>query len=136
MGPPNDTTPATAPATAPTEKAGEKKANTAQTDKNSFQQRRLAYKSKTSANSGQQTAGTSPKEPRFEGRCSDLAGFIYDCSNTRQADVYAKTTREVAEYVGRTYNYGTDVKIAVETLALPTLNMPNDPPTGATASQI
>jgi hypothetical protein len=90
-----------------------------------------------SGSSGQQTAGTSPKEPRFEGRCSDLSGHIYDCSNTRQADVYAKTTREVAEYVGRTYNYGTNAKIAVvETLALPTfLTMPSDPPTGATESQ-
>jgi hypothetical protein len=64
-----------------------------------------------------------------------LTGHIYDCSNTRQADVYAKTTRELAEYVGHTYHYGTDVKIAIETLALPTLNMPNNPPTGATQSQ-
>jgi hypothetical protein len=41
----------------------------------------------------------------------------------------------VAKYVGQTYNYGTDVKIAVETFTLLTLKLPNDPPTGASESQ-
>jgi hypothetical protein len=63
MAPTGDAQPATAPTTAPTEKAVEKKANMAQTDKNTFQQRRLAYKNKTNASSRQQTAGTSTKEP-------------------------------------------------------------------------
>jgi hypothetical protein len=58
-----DAQPSTAPATAPTKKAVEKKASTAQTDKNTLQQRRLAYRNKTNASSRQQTAGTFPKEP-------------------------------------------------------------------------
>jgi hypothetical protein len=137
MAPTDDTTPgpAPAPATARTEKAVEKKANAAQTEKGTFQQQRRTFKSKSTTPSTQQTAGAPPKEPRFDGRCPRLADHIYDCTNTRQADIYAKTTREVAEYVGRTYKYGTDVKIAVETLKLPTLKLPADPVTGANASE-
>jgi hypothetical protein len=45
----------------------------------------------------------------FEGKCDELKGFIYDCSDdSRQADIFAETTREIAEYVGRTYRYGSD----------------------------
>ena len=140
MGPTPGVTPAAAaPAIAPTERATEKKPAAATGDKGggSFQQQRRNYRNNrtTTTGGGGQTAGAPPKEPKFEGRCSDLAGHIYDCANTRQADVYAKTTREIAEYVGRTYTYGTDVKIAVEKLAIPTLNMPADPPTDATLSQ-
>ena len=58
----------------------------------------------------------TPQAPRFEGRCEDLNGSTYDCSDPRQAaDMYTKTTKEVAEYVGRTYKYGADIKLAIET---------------------
>ena len=50
--------------------------------------------------------------------------------------MYAKTTREIGEYVGRTYKYGADIRRAIETLAVPTLTEPMDPPTEATRSQI
>lgn len=39
---------------------------------------------------------------KFEGECDELKGFIYDCSDSREAEVlFAKTTGEIAEYVGR-----------------------------------
>jgi hypothetical protein len=31
---------------------------------------------------------------KFEGKCEDLKGAIYDCSNARHADVFVKTTQE------------------------------------------
>jgi hypothetical protein len=46
---------------------------------------------------------TSNKEPKFEGRVEGLTGHIYDCSY-KQADTYTRTTKEIAEYVGRTFN--------------------------------
>jgi hypothetical protein len=42
------------------------------------------------------------KQPKFEGKCEDLKGHIYDCSNARQSDMFVKTTKEIAEYVGWT----------------------------------
>jgi hypothetical protein len=56
-------------------------------------------------------------------------GEIYDCSAYNQVDGYTKTTKEVAEHVGRTYS--SDARTAVETLILPTFDYPSDPVTGA-----
>jgi hypothetical protein len=41
------------------------------------------------------------RETQFEGKCDDLAGYTYDCSDSRlAADMYTKTTKEIAEHVG------------------------------------
>ena len=45
----------------------------------------------------------TPRQPKFEGKCDDLKGHVYDCSDSRQADQFARTTKVIAEYVGRTY---------------------------------
>jgi hypothetical protein len=75
---------------------------------------------------------TAVKTTRFEGRCEQLLGHIYDCGdNTRQVDTYTKTTREIGDYVGRTYKYGGDARIVVQTLTLPTIELPEDPKDGA-----
>jgi hypothetical protein len=50
--------------------------------------------------------------------------------------MYAKTTKEIGEYVGRACKYGADIRQAIETLAVPTFTKPTDPPTEATRSQI
>eukprot|EP00978_Attheya_sp_CCMP212_P029308 scaffold103639_cov67-Attheya_sp.AAC.7 len=56
------------------------------------------------------------RQPKFEGKCEYLSGHIYDCSDSRQSDVYVKTTNEIAEYVGTNFTYGNDTKIAVKQL--------------------
>jgi hypothetical protein len=61
---------------------------------------------------GQAGKAFAPRAPKFEGRCTDLKGHIYDCSDVRQSDQYTKTTKEIAEYVGRTYKYGGDARLA------------------------
>jgi hypothetical protein len=43
--------------------------------------------------------------------------------------------KEIALYVGRTYTYGGDIKIAIESLAMPTLKVPTDPAVGATKTK-
>ena len=49
------------------------------------------------------------KQPKFEGHCKDLKGFIYDCSDPSQADMYTKTTKELVEYAGRTCKHGANI---------------------------
>jgi hypothetical protein len=50
---------------------------------------------------------STDKDPQFEGKCEDLSGYTYDCSDPRlAADMYTKTTnvvgvgKEIAEHVG------------------------------------
>jgi hypothetical protein len=78
-----------------------------------------------------------PKPARFEGRCDDLKGHtIYDCSDNRQTDGYTKTTSEIAEYIGRTYRHGADVRAAIEHIDTPMMwNQPADPSQGATQTE-
>lgn len=75
------------------------------------------------------------KEPKFEGRLDALSGHIYDCSY-RQADMYNKTTKEIAMYVGRTYKFGNDAKLAIEHLGTPIFAIPPDPAEDAGRSDI
>jgi hypothetical protein len=44
-------------------------------------------------------------------------------------------TMEIAEYVGRTYKYGSDVRLAVEHLEMPVLDELSDPPADATKTK-
>jgi hypothetical protein len=67
------------------------------------------------------------KQPKFEGKCEELKGHIYDCSDARQSDIFVKTTKEIAEHVGRTFKKGSDARLAIENLALPILTLPADP---------
>jgi hypothetical protein len=47
----------------------------------------------------------------FEGKCDDLSGYIYDCADPKQAaDMYTNTTKEISEYVGRTYKFGGEIR--------------------------
>lgn len=77
-----------------------------------------------------------PRAPKFEGKCSELKGHIYDCSDSRQSDQFTKTTKEIAEYVGRTYKYGGDIRVVVGNLEETTIDPPKDPPDDATKTQI
>lgn len=64
---------------------------------------------------------------KFEGRCDALKGHIYDYATPRvAADLYTKTTKEVAEYVGWTYKYGGDIHSAIEHGRKPSITKPVD----------
>jgi hypothetical protein len=71
------------------------------------------------------------REPKFEGKCEDLKGHVYDCTDGRQADGYTKTTEEIAEHVGRAYRFGADASCVISTLGPPVWVQPNNPPTCA-----
>jgi hypothetical protein len=71
------------------------------------------------------------QQPKFEGKCADLKGHIYDYSNARQADLYAETTMKIAEYVGKEYSYSGDIRRLVTLLERPVIPEPTDPPDNA-----
>ena len=100
-----------------------------------MQQKDSGAAGKKTGTTGYQGKGFAPRTPKFEGKSDDLKGHIYDCSDVRQSDQYTKTTKKIAEFIGRTYTYGGDARLAVETLSLPTLVIPTDPPEGANRTE-
>jgi hypothetical protein len=76
------------------------------------------------------------RQGRFNGRCEELNGNIYDCTDIRQADQYTKTTKEIAEYIGRNYKYGMDTRLAIENLQYVAAKMPEDPKDNATKTEL
>jgi hypothetical protein len=76
------------------------------------------------------------KQPKFEGKNEDLRGHICDCSDARQSDVFVKTTKEISEYVGSNFKYGSDVRLAIENLEMPVMVEPTDPTAAATMTQL
>jgi hypothetical protein len=72
------------------------------------------------------------RQTRFIGRCEELNGNIYDCNDSRQADQYSIMTKEVAEYIGRTYRYRMDTRLAIENLQYATCKVSKDPDENAT----
>ena len=52
---------------------------------------------------------------KFEGRCEDLKGHIYDYGDSKNADQFIQTTKEIKNYVGRTYKYAGDITTAINT---------------------
>ena len=51
--------------------------------------------------SGQlQNQRSRPVIQKFKGNSSDLEGYIFDCSDSRQADKYITAIKRIAEYVG------------------------------------
>ena len=73
---------------------------------------------------------------KFEGQCKELLGQVYDYVNLQKAaDQFMKTTQEICKYIGRTYTYGKDTKMALETILMPTLVVPEDPLDEATLTE-
>jgi hypothetical protein len=68
-----------------------------------------------------------PKD-KFVGRSDDLKGFIYDVTNIKGGVVYARTTDEIARYVGEKYTTtGSFIRTAILTLSVPDQPRPTAP---------
>jgi hypothetical protein len=75
------------------------------------------------------TTANETMKMNFEGKCDDLSGYIYDCADPKQAvDMYTSTTKEISEYVGRTYKYGGEMRQVIMKLQKPTYDIPEDIP--------
>jgi hypothetical protein len=65
------------------------------------------------------------RKARFEGKCADLKDFVYDVTTGK--DTFQKPTREIAEYVGKTYDDAREFRIGMVELQLPTMPVPARP---------
>jgi hypothetical protein len=54
------------------------------------------------------------QETKFDGRCDDIEGFVFECADGKQADRYNTTIREITAYAGRTYDYGGDTRWSIK----------------------
>ena len=70
---------------------------------------------KSKKKSGERTRKhKSHYEKKFEGRCEDLKGHIFDCSDAKHTDLFSTTLKEITDYVGRECKYGGDTRQAIE----------------------
>jgi hypothetical protein len=60
----------------------------------------------------------------------------FNSIDARQADHYTKTTREIAEFLGRTYKFGMDTRLSIENMKVFVIKQPEDPPEDATRTEI
>jgi hypothetical protein len=64
--------------------------------------------------------GSRVAPKKVEGKCEELNGAIFDCSESVMADTFVKTEKELSAYCGRTFKYGGDIWLAIDTLETPT----------------
>eukprot|EP00978_Attheya_sp_CCMP212_P004567 scaffold9975_cov51-Attheya_sp.AAC.3 len=85
-----------------------------------------------------QEARNYNEKPKFVGTVEELEGKIYDCNNSRQSDIYVKTTTKIAKYVGRSLKYGDDARITIDNMSIviPGLVYPKDYDDKATKTQV
>ena len=69
---------------------------------------------------------TIPKisKHRFDGATEELKGQIFDLVGARSADLFIKSKKALANYIGRTYQHSSDICRAIETLSLPIILTP------------
>ena len=68
-----------------------------------------------------------PITQKFKGNSSDLEGYIFDCSDSRQADKYITEIKIIIEYVGVEYKYGGDIQSLIENSKRFEIAMPTAP---------
>ena len=84
--------------------------------------------------SGQiQNQKSKPLAQKFKGNSSDLEGYIFDCSDSRQADKYITAIKRIAEYVGAEFKYGGDIRSSIEKSKRFKIPMPTAPSDNDTA---
>jgi hypothetical protein len=76
----------------------------------------------------------STPQPKFKGRCDGIKGFVFDCADGKQSDCYNVAMKELAEYVGREYTHGGDIRWMIENTKLFTVLMSKDPPNNVKAT--
>jgi hypothetical protein len=74
------------------------------------------------------------QETKFDGRCDDIKGFVFDCADSKQADRYNTTMREITAYAGRNYYYGGDIRWWIKNENKYELTNPNNMGETATAT--
>ena len=50
---------------------------------------------------------------KFDGKCEGLKGLYYDCSKSKDAELFEKTTKGIGDYVGKEYACGSFIRSAI-----------------------
>ena len=80
-----------------------------------------------------QNQNSRPVTQKFKGNSSDLEGYIFDCSDSRQADKYITEIKIIAEYVGAEFKYGGNIRSSIENSKRFEIPMPTAPSDNDTA---
>ena len=76
---------------------------------------------------GRRNAPPTISRQRFDRATEELEGEVFDLVGSRSADLFIKSKKAIANYVGRTYQHSGDIRGAIEILSLPTIPMPIAP---------
>jgi len=60
-----------------------------------------AERKKPANGNGNNSRAPFVNKAKFEGDCDDLKGHIYDCNDSKKADLFIKTNKKLSEYVGK-----------------------------------
>ena len=71
--------------------------------------------------------GRNNQVTKFEGRCDDLKGHVYDYGDSKNANQFIITTKEIKNYVGRNYKSSGDITLAINDFKIPTKKEPTEP---------
>ena len=74
-----------------------------------------------------------PVSQNFKGNSSDLEGYIFDCSDIRQANKYITAIKIIAEYVRAEFKYFGDIRSSIENYKRFKTPMPTAPSDNNTA---
>ena len=64
---------------------------------------------------------------QFEGATDELKGQIFNLVGAHSADLFIKSKKALANYIGRTYQHSGDIRRTIETLTVPTIPTPTAP---------
>ena len=77
--------------------------------------------------SGRRPTAHTISKHRFDGATDELKGQVFDLVGARSDDLFIKSKKALANYVGRTYQHSGDIRRAIETLTLPIIPTPTAP---------
>ena len=84
--------------------------------------------------SGQiQNQKSRPVAQKFKGNSSELEGYIFDCSESSQADKYITAIKRIADYIGAEFKYGGNISTSIEKSKRFDIPMPTAPSDNDTA---
>ena len=61
-----------------------------------------------------QNRKSRPQVNKFKGNSTALEGYIFDCSDSKQADNFVTAKKRISEHVGTEYKYGGDIRSSIE----------------------
>jgi hypothetical protein len=85
---------------------------------------------------GRGSQKTTPTTGKFKGNCAELSGYVFDCSDYRQADKYVTNIKRIAEYMGAEYTHGGDIRSSLENEVVLTIPLPTEPTTTGAVTTI